>query len=221
MPTQTFYNLPAEKQERILQAAIKEFGQRNVQEANLANIVSAANISRGSLYQYFLNKEDMYVYIFDTLRARRSEYVKPAFSLYKKEPFLKFFAAFYLRDSEFLLRHPSHIELGKQLYSHAHGVSRGLIQRVQSRYKETFLLAIEFDKERGLISSQVDSSALADLCVHFVTDIFIFQSVMSHLSMSNIEEHAYQILYILTNGITPKPEEDCGPVQPVTAASLR
>jgi AcrR family transcriptional regulator len=204
MPTQTFYNLPTEKQERILQAAIKEFGQRNVQEANLANIVSAANISRGSLYQYFLNKEDMYVYIFDTLRARRAEYVKPAFSLYKKEPFLKFFEAFYLRDSEFLLRNPSHIELGKQLYSHAHGVSRSLIQQVQSRYRETFLLAIEFDKDRDIISLQVDSSALADLCVHFVTDIFIFQSVINQLSMSNIQQHARQTLYILQNGIKPE-----------------
>ncbi|MDR1622179.1 MAG: TetR/AcrR family transcriptional regulator [Synergistaceae bacterium] len=204
MPTQTFYNLPVEKQERILQAAIEEFGKRNVQEANLANIVSGANISRGSLYQYFPNKEDMYIYIFDTLRARRAEYVKPAFLLYKKEPFLKFFEAFYLRDSEFLLRNPRHIELGKQMYSHAHGVSRNLIQRVQSKYKEIFLLAIEFDKERDLISSQVDSSALADLCVHFVTDIFIFQSVISQLSIANIEQHARQTLYILQNGISPR-----------------
>ncbi|MDR2176407.1 MAG: TetR/AcrR family transcriptional regulator [Synergistaceae bacterium] len=39
----------------ILQTAVREFGQRNMQEANLPNIVSAANISRGSLYQYFSN----------------------------------------------------------------------------------------------------------------------------------------------------------------------
>jgi AcrR family transcriptional regulator len=204
MPTQTFYNLSIEKQERILQAAIKEFGQRNVHEANLANIVSAANISRGSLYQYFSNKEDMYIYIFDTLRARRAEYVKPAFSLYKKEPFLSFFEAFYLRDSEFLLRNPSHIDLGKQLYSHARGVSRSLIHRIQSHYKETFLLAIEFDKERDIISPHVDSSTLADLCVHFVTDIFIFQNVISQLSMSNIKQHTRQTLYILQNGTQPR-----------------
>ncbi len=91
MPTQTFLNLPKDKQERILNAAIEEFSQRNVQEANIANIVSAAGISRGSIYQYFENKEDMYVYIFDTLRRERAEYVKSAFDLYKKEPFIVFF----------------------------------------------------------------------------------------------------------------------------------
>ncbi|MDR1379089.1 MAG: TetR/AcrR family transcriptional regulator [Synergistaceae bacterium] len=202
MPTRTFRNLAVEKQEKILQAAIREFKQRNVQEANLSNIVSAAGISRGSLYQYFSNREDMYVYIFDTLRARRAEYVKPAFNLYKKAPFIEFFEAFYLRDSEFLLMHPDHIELGKQLYSHAHGVSRGLIQRQQIQYKESFLIAIEFDKERNIIAPDIDSSALAELCVHFVTDIFIFHSVTSQLSMENIRRHASKTLYIIKNGIT-------------------
>ena len=201
MPTQTFLNLPREKRERILNAAIEEFGQRNVQEANLANIISAAGISRGSWYQYFENKEDMYVYVFDTLRAERAEYVKPAYELYKKVPFLEFFREFYLRDGEYLLRHPSHVELGKQLYSHAHGVSRRLIQRLQTQYRETFLVAIEFDKERGNIARQVDSSALADLCVHFVTDVFIFQSIAEQLSLGNLRDYMDKTLYILKNGI--------------------
>lgn len=204
MPTQTFFNLSEEKQERILQAAVKEFGQRNVQEANLSNIVSDAGISRGSLYQYFPGKEDMYVYIFDTLRARRAEYVRPANKLYKVAPFIEFFEEFYLLDSEFLLNNPSHIQLGIQLYSHAHGVSRSLIQQIQGRYKELFLVGIEFDKERGLISSKVDSSCLADLCVHFVTDIFIFQSVNQQLSMTNIRQHTQHTLYILQNGMAPR-----------------
>lgn len=201
MPSATFTNLPEEKQERILQAAIKEFGMRNVQEANLSNIVKDAGIARGSLYQYFPTKDDLYVYVFDTLRARRAEYVKPAYDLYKKESFLRFFEAFYLRDSEYLMQNPSHIAIGQQLYSNTHGVSRGLVQRLQTRYKETFIIAIEYDKERGIIDPQTDTSALADLCVHFVTDVFIFQSINTQLSMMNIREHIQKTLYIIENGI--------------------
>lgn len=203
MPTQTFFNLPKEKQERILNAGIEEFGKRNVQEANLSNIISDAGISRGSWYQYFENKDDMYVYVFDTLRAERAEYVKPAYSLYKKGPFIDFFKEFYLRDSEYLLLHPAHIELGKHLYSHAHGVSRRLIQRIQTHYRETFLVAIEFDKERGYISQNADSSTLADLCVHFVTDVFIFQSIANQLSRNNLRDYTEKMLYIIQNGINP------------------
>lgn len=204
MPSQTFLNLPEEKQERILTAAVKEFGQRNVREANLSNIISDAGISRGSIYQYFSNKDDLYVYVFDTLRARRAEFVKPAFAVYKKLPFIRFFEEFYLLDSEYLLRNPSHIELGKQLYSYAHGVSRGLIQRLQNHYKEIFIVGIEVDKEKGLISEKINTSSLAGLCVHFVTDIFIFQSVTNQLSMANLREYIRETLFILENGMAPR-----------------
>ena len=201
MPTVTFDHLPENKRQRILDAAVKEFSERNLSSAKLSNIVKDAQISRGSIYQYFPTKEDLYVYIFDTLRTRRAEYVQPAFSLYKQVPFLHFFEEFYLRDSGFLLMHPSHIELGKHLYSSGDATSRGIIQHLQRRYRDWFLLGIEFDKERGLINSHVDSAVLADLFVHFVTDIFIFQSMHNQLSLYNIREQWERTRYILQNGI--------------------
>ena len=201
MPTATFTKLPTEKQERVLQASAKEFGIRNVREANLANIVKDAGIARGSLYQYFIDKDDLYVYVYDTLRARRAGYVKPSFELYKKQPFLRFFEAFHLLNIEYLIQNPSHIALGQQLYSSTTGVSRRLIQHLQTQYKETFIIAIEFDKERGIIDRAADTSALADLCVHLTTDVFIFQSINTQLSMPNIRNHVQKTLGLIENGI--------------------
>ncbi|MFP3155126.1 TetR/AcrR family transcriptional regulator [Lachnospiraceae bacterium ZAX-1] len=203
MPTQTFFNLPEDKQQRILIAATEEFGKRNVREANLSNIIKDSGISRGSLYQYFLNKDDLYIYVFETLRSDRARYTKPSYVLYKDAPFIQFFETFYLRNSEYLYNHPSHIALGKHLYTYSTDTSRSLIQNLQSQYKELFLIGIEYDKERGLMSLKIDSSVLADLFVHFVTDIFIFQSVSSQLSMSNIHRHCHETLYIIQNGIAP------------------
>ncbi|MDR1765919.1 MAG: TetR/AcrR family transcriptional regulator [Lachnospiraceae bacterium] len=201
MPTQTFYNLPEEKQSRIVAAAIDEFGRCNVTHANLSNIVSAAGIARGSIYKYFDSKEDMYIYIFEILRAQRAEYAKPAMELYKKEPFIVFFKDFYLRDSEYLFAHPKHIELGKQLYADNQGVSRRLIQNIQMHYRDMFIIAIEFDKARNLIREDVDTAVLADLFTHFMTDIFIFQSVSNELTMRNIRQHATETLRIIQFGI--------------------
>jgi len=200
--TATFLNLPAEKRERILNAAIEEFGRRNFAEGNLANIVRGAGISRGSLYQYFKTKDDLYVYLFETLRAERAEYVKPAFLLYKKEPFLRFFEEFYMRDSEYLIKHPSHIELGQKLYSGGDNTSRGLIKRIQSRYNEWFLTGVDFDKDRGLIDRSVDSTVLADLCTHFVTDVFIFQSMHTQFSLANIRDYCKKTVGIIEHGVT-------------------
>lgn len=68
MPTETFFNLPKEKQQRIVDAAKKEFSRVSLKEASIANIIKDAEIPRGSFYQYFENKEDLYYYYFSTLK---------------------------------------------------------------------------------------------------------------------------------------------------------
>jgi len=202
MPTPTFLRLPPEKQDRILAAAATEFAQRNVDAAVVSNIVRDAGIPRGSFYQYFLGKDDLYVYIFETYRARRRVYVEPAFAAYKTRPFLDFFEQFYLRDSSFLLSHPQHIEMGKVMYSHARGVSLGLIRSVQRRYKDIFLVGIAYDQEVGRMRPDIDASALADLCVHFVTDVFVFQNLTEHLSLDSVMTHFRATADIIRRGVS-------------------
>lgn len=71
MPTETFLRLPAEKQERIVQAAMEEFARASFAHASINQIVKASAISRGSFYQYFTDKEDIYQYILSLIRAEK------------------------------------------------------------------------------------------------------------------------------------------------------
>ena len=205
LPTKTYFNLSKEKRERIFNAAINEFARGSIQTASISNIVAEAGIPRGSIYQYFRNKEDIYVHVFETLRNQRAEYVKPAFDLYKKEPFMVFFEEFFIRDSEYLLLNPLHLEVGKHCYGHAHGVSQKLILKIKNRYKEIFLIGLDYDRERGIIRQDVDCSVLADLCVHFVTDIFIFQCIYDCTSISDIRERTMTMMQFIKNGVVPFP----------------
>ena len=70
MPTATFLNLPKEKQTKILNAAKHEFGKNSVEEASVKNIVTEAEIPRGSFYAYFHDKEDLYHYILEEYRTQ-------------------------------------------------------------------------------------------------------------------------------------------------------
>lgn len=63
MPSQTFFNLPKEKQKLIYDAAIKEFSRVPYEEASINQIIQTAKISRGSFYMYFTDKEDLYYYL--------------------------------------------------------------------------------------------------------------------------------------------------------------
>jgi len=69
LPTETFFHLPAEKQKRIMNAAKKEFSRLPLKDASIATIIKDAEIPRGSFYQYFENKEDLYYYYFHTLKS--------------------------------------------------------------------------------------------------------------------------------------------------------
>jgi TetR/AcrR family transcriptional regulator len=60
----TFRGLPPDKQERVLDAALSEFADRGYQAASLNRLVAQAGIAKGSLYQYFPNKEGIFRHIF-------------------------------------------------------------------------------------------------------------------------------------------------------------
>lgn len=63
MPTSTFFNLPEDKKNKILKAANKEFERVPIEQVSIKNIVGSAEIARGSFYQYFEDKEDLFQYI--------------------------------------------------------------------------------------------------------------------------------------------------------------
>jgi AcrR family transcriptional regulator len=62
MPHETFYNLSAGKKERIVKSAIDEFLRTPYEKTSIDRIVKGAGIPKGSFYQYFENKDDIYIY---------------------------------------------------------------------------------------------------------------------------------------------------------------
>lgn len=63
MPKQAFFNLTESKQATIMQAVFDEFEQTSFCDASINRIIKTANISRGSFYLYFEDKEDVYQYL--------------------------------------------------------------------------------------------------------------------------------------------------------------
>lgn len=60
-----FNNLKPEKQKQIINAAIKEFVRNGFEKAYTNEIVKRANISKGSLFNYFNSKKDLYLYLIE------------------------------------------------------------------------------------------------------------------------------------------------------------
>lgn len=60
-----FLSLNQEKQERILNAALKEFAQKGYENASTNEIVKSAEISKGLLFHYFNNKKELYLFLYN------------------------------------------------------------------------------------------------------------------------------------------------------------
>ncbi|MCI2170729.1 TetR/AcrR family transcriptional regulator [Schleiferilactobacillus perolens] len=70
MPTQTFFNLPEMKRQRLIEAGFSVFSRASLEDASVSEIVRLAKISRGSFYQYFADKRDLYFYLLTQMREQ-------------------------------------------------------------------------------------------------------------------------------------------------------
>src|SRR3954469_17040755 len=63
MPRPTWANLDAARRERVLQAAMAEFGRHGYSGGSLNVIAREAGVAKGSLFQYFDDKFDFFAHV--------------------------------------------------------------------------------------------------------------------------------------------------------------
>lgn len=78
MVKQGFLNLSKEEQEIVLEAALDEFSEKDYDAASLNHIISKAGISKGSMYHYFTNKEDLYLHMIELATEKKTLFLKSA-----------------------------------------------------------------------------------------------------------------------------------------------
>jgi AcrR family transcriptional regulator len=74
MPKQTFFNLPEQKRQIIVDVAIEEFAENGFEAASINRIVANSGIAKGSFYQYFADKLDLFMHLVDILAQEKSVY---------------------------------------------------------------------------------------------------------------------------------------------------
>jgi len=74
MPKQTFLNLPEEKRRVIVDAAVDEFADYGFEGSSINRIVANSRISKGSFYQYFEDKMDVFRYLMDMVANEKMEF---------------------------------------------------------------------------------------------------------------------------------------------------
>ncbi|HLQ75105.1 MAG TPA: TetR/AcrR family transcriptional regulator [Alloiococcus sp.] len=100
MPKDTFYNLSKEKRDHIIQAAMKVFSIQSFNEAAISEIIRHADISRGSFYQYFDDKLDLYKYLIGLFKKNYHSLMLKKFQEHDGDFYLgyKAYSCYYIRS---------------------------------------------------------------------------------------------------------------------------
>lgn len=61
--TTTFHNVEPDKQQRIIEVAMKHFAEAGYKDASTNKMVKEAGIGKGMLFYYFKTKYDLYIYL--------------------------------------------------------------------------------------------------------------------------------------------------------------
>lgn len=186
MPKDTFYNLSEEKQKRIFDAALQEFSTRRFSDASLNQIVKAAKIPWGSFYQYFNDKEDLYLYMVEAMSKDIHEIIG-AFN-----PQASFFETIMQRAEGTLKigqMRPEYTRVGALTVIDDSEFILQLLRASNQKYIEI----IERDKQRGLIKSEIDSEVLAKMIYIFVSNEYLYSGFDDTRYLKKIEA-AVQIL---------------------------
>ncbi len=76
MPKKTFYNLPEEKRQKIEQVALMEFADKDYRDVYVTEIIKQSGIAGGSFYQYFEDKQDLFLYMMETIRQDKIRFMQ-------------------------------------------------------------------------------------------------------------------------------------------------
>ncbi|MCB9760330.1 MAG: TetR/AcrR family transcriptional regulator [Alphaproteobacteria bacterium] len=164
MPKETFFNLPEDKRERIVQLAIEEFSERPYRQASLSRIVSRAGIAKGSIYQYFDNKADLYGWLLTEETPRR----KLAWFAEKAPPegkdFFSLLEAQLHAGLRFGLANPRLARLGDMVLEPTNDPEvREIHERLQQAGQEMMRAVVAAAVARGELRAELDPELGADL----------------------------------------------------------
>ncbi len=107
MPLPRFEKLEEPRKNAILAAAAQEFGERGFDGASYNQIIDRAGISKGAMYYYFADKDDLYVTVLRTaIEVWFTEVVRP-FAADDAESFWGECEAIYARSLRFMMEDPA------------------------------------------------------------------------------------------------------------------
>jgi AcrR family transcriptional regulator len=200
MPKQTFLNLPDEKRQTIINAAIEEFAGYGLENASTNRIVANSGISKGSFYQYFEDKQDVFMYLLTVLEREKLEFFKGRHPPSMNMDTFQYFRWMIKTGMEFNTSHPlltqaiSRVMFGEGMY---YG---NTFADVRERTAQGLRAMIEQAVARGEVDPSVDVE-LAVMIMETWSNTIKQKDIMKWVRSAKVQERIDKMLYVMEYGL--------------------
>lgn len=181
MPKQTFFNLPEDKRQKIIDLAVEEFASRPYTSASLSNVVAKAGIAKGSMYQYFENKKDLFLYLMDLAVQEKVAFIN-SYHFDPEEDFFILLEKLIMAGMRFYLEHP---HLGKLVANALEPYSE--FQELSAQSKQMSLdyyqQMVKAAQQKGTIRKDLESRLIAHLLYSTLASS-LFEPALEKLGVS-------------------------------------
>lgn len=208
MPMQTFLNLSEDKKEQIITAAIDELYQNGYQKTSIAKIIEKAGIPRGSFYQYFEDKKDLYKFIIiDVIGSKKHNYASSVLVDIDNTDFIEIIKQLFVSGINFYKDYPKLAAIATDLITLRDAKLKSEILGDSEKLgNEYFINLINNKKAKGEIDSNIDSEMLnyliSSLNMSFVE--YFINKVKKNYENDELIKGVDSLTYILKSGILTK-----------------
>ncbi len=204
MPKNTFYKLPKDKMNRIIEVAVDEFAEYSYETASTNRIVEGADIAKGSFYQYFEDKKDLYNYIIEEIEKKRISYLTDIIENQFNSDFFKLLKQFYLAEIKFAMDSPKlskiiqdyaknySIELKKEAFGHMY--------KCNDMFRKLILNGMDNKDINDSIDIKLNTFLLASLDIS-ILEYFTYEA---NLDYEKATIYIDSIIELLKDGIKVK-----------------
>ena len=216
MPKATFFNLQDEKRKLILDLAIEEFAQHDYKNASISNLVTRAGIAKGSFYQYFEDKRDLYLYLIQIAGEEKKRFLEqktpPNPGMYLFD-FLKWAMS---EGARFEFSNPLLAQVAYRALFSDRPFGDDPFNQLQDMVMAYYLSLVQLGKSQGVIDVGLDDSLVVFLLSTIFNNFgkFVLESQkieptdlasgsVDYRSI-NMDELAGQLIAILQRGLAPR-----------------
>lgn len=166
VPKKTFFNLPEEKREKILVEVMVEFRDYAYDVASINRIVERSGISKGSFYQYFEDKEDVYFYLLQIIGEKKLQYLGPTIATLTEIGFYEALRKIYEAGIKFGLENPDYLTIGNRMMRDGGTIVRRLQEKFGNQSDALFTMLLEKGIARGEIREGIEVPLVARLLMN-------------------------------------------------------